>query len=172
MMTAWMLSWLYANPRAEPEMLRSMAHFAASREDFWQHSRDILASMACSAGGADEWWCEPPISAEDKEKVKKALEAANIDAKVIACVFHAIKLLEYLQRCRERDPRRLAMMGFFGGATDEWCEPPISAEDKQKIKKALEAAKIDAKVIDCVFHAIKLLEYLQGCRDRYPRWPC
>lgn len=109
MMMAWLMSWFYANPQSEPAMLDSMARFAASREDFWHHSTDAFAAMVQRSVGGPANYCEPAISAEDKAKIKAALEAQEISPKLIDCVFHAMNLLDFFQNYRDyrdREPTR------------------------------------------------------------------
>ena len=108
MMMAWMLSWLYANPRSKPSMLDQMAKFAASRESFWHHSMDMFAEMDRRSGrgaAALDQYCDPAISNEDKDKIKAALEAQKVDQRIIDCVFHAMNLVDFFKQYRG-DPHK------------------------------------------------------------------
>ena len=99
MMMAWLLSWLYSAGAANPAMLGQMTRFAANREDFWHQSLEAMASMANqgSANGHDH----PAVSAEDKKKIKAALEEKDIDQDVIDAVFHAMNVLDVIQQYRD-----------------------------------------------------------------------
>ena len=103
MMMAWLLSWLYSAGAANPAMLGQMTRFAANREDFWHQSLEAMASMANqgSANGHDH----PAVSAEDKKKIKAALEEKDIDPDVIDAVFHAMNVLDVFQQYRDGGPQ-------------------------------------------------------------------
>ncbi len=98
MMMAWLLSWLYSSGAANPAMIDQMSRFAANREDFWHQSLEALASMSNQNSNGHG---NPAISAEDKKKVKAALEEKDIDPDVIDAVFHAMNMLDAVQQYRD-----------------------------------------------------------------------
>jgi hypothetical protein len=97
MMMAWLMSWLYSSGAANPAMLDQMTRFAANREDFWHQSLEALASMANQPSNGQD---HTAVSAEDKKKIKAALEEKDIDPDVIDAVFHAMNMLDVFQQYR------------------------------------------------------------------------
>ncbi|MDT3684097.1 MAG: hypothetical protein RO009_03525 [Pseudorhodoplanes sp.] len=103
MMLAWMLSWLFSTPQSSPNMLESMARFAATRGDFWHHSFEALAAMAHQAAHVSKsgGLSGLQVSPEDKLKVKAVLEEREFPSHVIDSVLHAMNALDALQSYRD-----------------------------------------------------------------------
>lgn len=103
MMLAWLMSWLFSAPQSNPAMLESMARFAAARGEFWHHSFEALAAMAHQAAQASQSNCQGgvQVSAEDKIKVKAALEERKLPPNIVDSVLHAMNALDAFQSYRE-----------------------------------------------------------------------
>ena len=96
MMMAWLLSWLYSSGATNPMMLEQMARFSADREAFWHQASEAITSMADQAIGN-----AAAVTAEDKKKIRSALEAQKLDPSVIDIVLHAMNALDAAQSQRE-----------------------------------------------------------------------
>lgn len=100
MMLAWLLSWLYSSGAANPMMLEQMARFSADREAFWHQASEAITSVADQANGH-----AAAVTAEDKKKIRAALEAQKLEPGVIDVVLHAMNALDAAQSQREATTR-------------------------------------------------------------------
>lgn len=100
MLMAWLLSWMYSSATPNAATFDSLAQFAASREAFWHKSAEDFSDIADQYEDAE---CGPDghaLSAEEKKKIKAALENDRLDPKLVDAVLHAINSLDALQHYR------------------------------------------------------------------------
>jgi len=97
MLMAWLLSWMYSSATPNAATFDSLAQFAASREAFWHQSVTDFGAIADQYEAAQNGCA---LSAEQKAKIKAALENDKLDPKLVDAVLHAINSLDALQHYR------------------------------------------------------------------------